>query len=71
MLIDARTGKRQPIWAELDCAAPRAAKRALLIRPARNLAAGRRYVVALRELSTASGRMIEPKFDFRFYATGA
>ena len=33
VLIDARTGKRQLIWAEVDSAAPRAARRALLIRP--------------------------------------
>jgi hypothetical protein len=59
-LIDARTGRRQPFWAELD-----ADSRALLIRPARNLAAGRRYVVALRRLKTASGRRIAPKFAFR------
>ena len=64
VLIDARTGKRRPFWAELDSSAP-AAKRALLIRPARNLREGRRYVVALRKLKTASGRAIAPTFGFR------
>ena len=60
VLIDARTGRRQAYWAELD-----SDSRALLIRPARNLRAGRRYVVALRRLKTASGRRIAPKFAFR------
>ena len=64
-LIDARTGKRQPFWAELDASAPSDAQRALLIRPAKNLAEGRRYVVALRRLKTASGRLIRPTFAFR------
>ena len=65
VLIDARSGKRQPFWAELDASAPSNAQRALFIRPARNLVAGRRYVVALRRLKTAGGRMIAPKFAFR------
>ena len=65
VLIDARTGRRQPYWAELDSSAPSDAERALLIRPARNLKAGRRYVVALRRLRTAGGRRIAPKFAFR------
>jgi hypothetical protein len=65
VLIDARSGKRQPFWAELDASAPSNAQRALLIRPARNLVAGRRYVVALRRLKTARGRPIAPKFAFR------
>ena len=65
MLIDARTGKRQPIWAELDASAPSNAPRALLIRPAKNLAEGRRYIVALRRLKTAGGKPIAPTFAFR------
>jgi hypothetical protein len=65
VLIDARTGKRQPFWAELDASAPSDAQRALLIRPAKNLAAGRRYIVALRRLKTASGKRIRPTFAFR------
>ncbi len=67
VLIDARTGARQPIWAEVDSAAPRAGRRALLIRPARNLREGRRYVVALRNLRTAGGRRVKPTTNFRFY----
>jgi hypothetical protein len=65
VLIDARTGKRQLIWAELDASAPSDASRALLIRPAKNLVEGRRYVVALRRLKTTSGKRIKPTFAFR------
>jgi hypothetical protein len=64
VLIDARSGKRQLIWAELDSAAP-ASQRALLIRPAKNLREGRRYVVALRRLRTAGGSRIRPSAAFR------
>ena len=55
VVLDARSGKRQLIWAELDSSAP-ASRRALFIRPAKNLREGRRYVVALRRLRTASGK---------------
>ncbi len=56
LLLDARTGRRQPIWAELDANATR--RRLLLVNPARNLAYGRRYVVVLRNLRTAAGGRI-------------
>jgi hypothetical protein len=64
VLIDARSGERELIWAELDSAAP-ASQRALLIHPAKNLLEGRRYVVALRRLRTAAGRRIRPNAAFR------
>ena len=67
VLIDARTGERQPIWTEVDSAAPSASRRALLIRPAKNLTEGRRYVVALRNLRTTSGKRVKPTTYFRFY----
>src|ERR687894_129082 len=59
VVINARTGKRHPIWAELDSNAPRARGRVLIIRPARNFREGQRYVVALRNLRDAQGRRIE------------
>jgi hypothetical protein len=70
VLIDAQTGERQLIWAEVDSAAPKASRRALLIRPAENLAEGRRYVVALRNLRTTSGKRIKPSFAFRVMRDG-
>ena len=50
MVFNARTGKRHPIWAELDSNAPKAKDRLLIIRPARNFEEGERYVVVLRNL---------------------
>jgi len=69
VLIDARSGRRQLIWAELDSGAP-TSRRALLIRPAKNLREGRRYVVALRGLRSASGRRIRPGAAFRALRSG-
>jgi hypothetical protein len=59
-VFNARTGKRQPIWAELDSNATSDANRMLLIRPAKNFSEGQRYVVVLRNLKTASGARIKP-----------
>ncbi|MFC7549321.1 hypothetical protein [Plantactinospora sp. GCM10030261] len=65
VLINTATGARHPYWAELDAnAAGNPGRQALIIRPARNLDEGTRYVVALRNLRTASGGAIgtEPVF---------
>src|SRR5215211_2046597 len=58
VVFNARTGKRHPIWAELDSNAPKAKDRLLIIRPARNFEEGERYVVVLRNLRDARGRRI-------------
>ncbi len=58
VLIDQATHRRQLIWAELDANAKGAANTDLLIHPARDLAEGHTYIVALRNLKTASGRLI-------------
>ena len=50
VIIDAKTGKRHLIWAELDSQAGSAAKTNLLIRPGKNFLEGHRYIVALRSL---------------------
>src|SRR3954447_14461528 len=55
VLADAKTGKRWPAVTEVDSVATTDAERALLIRPLRNLREGHRYVIALRNLRTASG----------------
>ncbi|HEY3681735.1 MAG TPA: hypothetical protein VGL93_01780 [Streptosporangiaceae bacterium] len=57
-LIDTRTGRRWPYWAELDSGVTDPAKRALIIRPAKDLAEGHHYVVALRNLRDSSGAPI-------------
>lgn len=58
VVADAATGKRVPVVVEADAVATSDAERALLIRPLRNLTEGHRYVVALRNLRTATGRAI-------------
>ena len=67
VLINARTGKRHPIWAELDSNAERRADRVLIIRPARNLDEAETYIVALRDLKNARGKEIKAGRGFRFY----
>jgi hypothetical protein len=60
VVLDARTGRRHPVWAEIDANVRRARDRTLLIHPAKNFTPGRRYVVVLRGLRTASGKRIAP-----------
>ncbi|MEU1878410.1 hypothetical protein ABZ470_13960 [Streptosporangium sp. NPDC020072] len=55
VIVDTVTGERWPYWAELDAGATDPARRALIVRPARNLIEGHRYAVALRGLKDASG----------------
>jgi hypothetical protein len=67
VVINARTGKRHPIWAEIDSNPKRAGDRVLIIRPARNLEEGERYIVALRNLKNARGTQIKAGRGFRIY----
>jgi hypothetical protein len=57
LVIDTKTGKRWPIWAELDNNA-KAGQRLLEIHPAKNFLEGHRYVVVLRSLKRADGSAI-------------
>jgi hypothetical protein len=61
VVINARTGKRHPVWAELDSNATTDANRMLIIRPAGNFTERERYIVVLRNLKTASGKPIRGK----------
>jgi len=54
VVIDAKTRKRWPVWAELDMNAPQE-NRALIIRPATNFLERHRYIVAVRGLVDSSG----------------
>ncbi|HSC04830.1 MAG TPA: hypothetical protein VLC49_15970 [Solirubrobacteraceae bacterium] len=58
VMIDERTGRRVALFSELDANATSPAAADLLIHPAADLANGHTYVVALRRLRTASGRLI-------------
>jgi hypothetical protein len=67
VLIDAATGKRQLLWAELDSTATTDDQRDLMIHPAKNLIEGHRYIVALRHLRTADDQPIAANDAFRIY----
>ena len=67
VVIDAGTGERQLIWAEMDANAKSDADRNLYIRPGRNWDEGHRYIVALRFLRDAQGRELEAQPAFRAY----
>ncbi len=67
VVIDAQTGKRWPIWVEIDSNAASPDDTALLIHPAKNFNAKHRYVVALRNLKDSSGKTIAAPEGFRYY----
>jgi hypothetical protein len=58
VVIDERTGARQLIWSELDANATGPQNTDLLIHPGRNFTEGDTYALALRNLRTATGRLI-------------
>ena len=58
VLIDQSTGRRQLIWAELDSLAKSPGATDLMIHPAKLLADGHTFIVALRNLRTKSGKLI-------------
>ncbi len=64
VLVDATTGQRWPTWAELDASDQDPSTQLLIIHPARNLAEGHRYLVALRDLKRADGSSITPNSFF-------
>lgn len=67
VVIDAASGKRWPIWVEIDSLAADPSKAVLEIHPATNFASGHRYIVALRNLENAAGEEIEAPAAFRYY----
>ena len=67
VLIDAATGERQLVWAELDANATSPEETDLLIHPGRNLLDGHRYIVALRNLQDAGGNAIGAPPGFKLY----
>ncbi len=67
VLIDADTGERVPLWAELDAHAASGDDRLLEIHPAISLPEGHSFVVGLRGLMTVSGDPVEPSPTFRAY----
>jgi hypothetical protein len=70
VVIDADSGERQPIWAEIDANPSNPRDVTLIVRPARNLAEGHRFIVALRHLEDAAGNTLQPRAQFRGYRDG-
>ena len=67
VVIDAKSGKRRPIWVEIDSNASTPDDTALLIHPAKNFAGGHRYIVAMRDLEDADGKTLSAPEGFRYY----
>jgi hypothetical protein len=70
VVINARTGRRHPVWAEVDVNPRRRADRVLIIRPGKNFTEGERYIVALRNLKRRGGGTIRASRGFRIYRDG-
>lgn len=70
VVVDADTGERVPLWAELDAKAASDDDRLLEIHPAVPLREGATYAVALRGLVTTGGDPVEPTALFRTYRDG-
>ncbi|MGZ6929547.1 MAG: hypothetical protein ACXVK4_03370 [Acidimicrobiia bacterium] len=67
LLIDAATGEQWPIWSELDSQADPADQKALIIRVAKNLPEGHRFIVALRNLRDGAGAPIPVDRGFQLF----
>ncbi|MFL5822186.1 MAG: hypothetical protein ACJ764_01960 [Solirubrobacteraceae bacterium] len=76
VVLDAQTGRRWPVWAEIDRSVdlnghpPPASETALMIHPARNFTEGHRYIVALRDLKNADGRSLRAQSAFHAFIAG-
>ncbi len=70
VVINARTGRRHLIWAEIDSNASTPENAALIIHPGVNFREGERYIVALRHLRDAAGKRIEAGRAFQLYRDG-
>jgi len=70
VLLNTRTGRRHPYWAELDATTTDNTRRMLIIRPARNLDEGTRYIVALRRIRDSNGTLIAPSAAFAAFLKG-
>ena len=67
MVIDAETGAKVPIFAELNAVGTLGPVPLLIVRPVVNLLEGHRYIVGLRNLRRADGSLIEPDRAFRVH----
>ena len=70
-VINAATGERQLVWAEVDARPETGERAALMIRTAKNLADGQRYIVALQNLVDEDGSSIPSSDAFTVFKEGA
>jgi hypothetical protein len=70
VVIDTATLARWPVWTELDANPGAARDRNVIVRPARNWLEGHRYVVALRRMRDAQGKLIAAAAPFRALRDG-
>ncbi|HEV7732838.1 MAG TPA: hypothetical protein VGR62_11775 [Candidatus Binatia bacterium] len=70
VVIDARTGRRWPVWAETDMNSA-AGNRAVVVRPVTNFLEGRRYIVAVRGLVDGGGAVLPASPAFASYRDGS
>jgi hypothetical protein len=66
-VVNARTRRRHPVWAEIDSNPADPRERNLIIRPAVNFDEGGRYIVVLRRLKDRNGRTLPAGRAFRLY----
>jgi hypothetical protein len=67
LVINTRTLQRQLIWSEIDSNPTSRSDVNLIIRPGVNLQEGVRYIVALRNMRDANGRILKPSAGFRLF----
>ena len=67
LVINARSGARQLLWAELDANAGSPDGQALIIRPANNFMEGERYIAVIRNTRNSSGELLAPGALFKAY----
>jgi len=67
VLVNADTLEHHLMWVELDANASTEPDTAMIIRPAKNLDEGTRYIVALRNMKDGSGTIIPPSPTFQAY----
>ena len=70
VVINARTGDRQLIWAEIDSNPADRKDVTLIVRPGKNFDEGERYIVALRRMRDENGNILQPREEFRSYRDG-
>ena len=77
ILLDTTTGRRQPVWVEVDQYTAESGpvptgtiQQDLMIHPAINLTDGHNYIVALRHLHKDDGSIAQPSAAFQAYRDG-